>query len=207
MHVARNRLGEEWGETLSIPVPYRIEKTNESIVVRLGPAQMADLLKRRTFLPGPKLRPVVELFEDFGAIMESAHSVELRRAVLLAGEEETSASPEGCVERFDYVLGRYAYTNGEQRMFDPKHDDIFLFRTARESVPLKIAAVNYHGGSKVFFEAWVPFGLRADGSVEGYDIPPVLKSEVRRVLGDLPAREAQLPPDEMRDGARVHDRR
>jgi hypothetical protein len=207
LHVARNKVGEEWGETLSIPVSYRIERTNDAIVVHLGPAEMADLLTRKTFLPGPKLKPVVELFQDFSTIMRSAPSLALHRAVLLSGEEESSASPQGCIERFDYVLGRYAFTNGEERPFDPKHDDVFLFRTAQESVPLKVAAVNFRGGSKVFFEAWVPFELRADGSVEGYDIAPALKSEVRRVLGDLPAREAERELDAARDGAKSRDRR
>jgi hypothetical protein len=58
------------------------------------------------------------------------------------------------------------------------------------SVPLKIAAVHYRGGSKVFYEAWVPFELRADGTVRGYDLAPALKSEVLRILEDQPAREA-----------------
>lgn len=186
VHMARNRAGGEWGETLSIPVSYRLERTNEVIVVRLVPAPMADFRMRATpgfpFLPGPKLRSFTELFADFAAIMESTRSLELHRTWLLSGVEETGASPAGCVEKFEAELGRYAYGRDEEQLFDPRRDDVFLFRTASDSIPLKVAAVNYRGGSKVFFQAWMPFELRADGSVAGYDLAPVLIAEVRRVL-------------------------
>jgi hypothetical protein len=194
VHVARNRIGDEWGETLTIPVSYQVQRRNDLIIIRLRPSQLADFATRRTpgvfFLPTPKLGPITELFENFSSIMAQAGYLELRHSFLLNGEEETSASPQTCIENFDRLLGRYGYAKDEARVFDPKHDDVFLYRTAQESVPLKIAAVHYRGGSKVFYEAWVPFELRADGTVQGYDVAPALSSEVRRILEDQPTREA-----------------
>jgi hypothetical protein len=186
VHVARNRLGDEWGQTLTIPVLYRFERANDIVTVRLWPPQVAELSTRATpgvsFLPAPKLGPIRQLLEDFSAIMNSAPTLKLRHSFLLGGAQETGGSPEACIANFDRLLGRYGYARGEQRVFDPLHDDVFLYRTAQESVALKIAAVAYRGGSKVFYEAWIPFELRADGTATGYDLPLALQSDVRQVL-------------------------
>jgi len=188
VHVARNRLGDEWGETLSIPVLYRIERANDIITIRLWPPQTAEFAARATpgvfFVPTPKLGPIRELLHDFSAIMASTPSLQLHRSSLVGGAEEAGIAPQVCIGSFDRLLGRYGYTRDEEHVFDPVRDDVFLYRTAQASVPLKIQAIPYQGGSKVFYEAWVPFELRADGTVTGYDLPPLLKSEVRRVLQD-----------------------
>ena len=192
VHVARNKFGEEWGQVLSIPVTYRIERAKDVFVIRLWPAQMADFASRATpvfFLPTPKLGPITEMFADFSAIMRSAPSLGLRHAFLLDRTEQAGVAPEPCIASFDRLLGRYAYAKGEERAFDPTHEDVFLYRTAQESVALKIHAVPYRGGSKVFYQAWVPFELRADGTVTGYDLPLALESEVQRILDDQPPRE------------------
>jgi hypothetical protein len=193
VHVARNKFGEEWGQTLTIPVSYRIERASEVITIRLWPPQTADFATHKTpavfFLPTPKLGPIKDLFDDFSAILHDAPSLGLRQSFLLGGAEEAGVSPEPCIAIFDRLLGRYAYTKDEERVFDPMHDDVFLYRTAQDSVALKIRAVPYRGGSKVFYEAWVPFELHADGTVSGYDLPLALESEVQRILEDLPPRE------------------
>lgn len=208
VHVARNKVGHEWGETLTILVSYQIERDKDAIIIRLRPSPAADLAARSTpgfFLPTPRLKPIVELLEDFSAIMDGAHSLELHHSYLLAGEEEANASPETCIERFDHQLGRYGYARNEERVFDPKHDDVFLYRTAQESVPLKVVAVRYRGGSKVFFEALVPFELHADGTVEGYALPPALRSDVHRILENPPAREAEGGPDRLYEEAKLRN--
>jgi hypothetical protein len=197
VHVNRNRFGEEWGETLTIPVPYQVEKTGVLFIIRLGPPRLADFVPRRTpgvsFVTAPKLVPVMRLFDDFSAIMDGAETLELHHAFLLRGQLETAASPQSCIEKFDYALGRYAYAKDEERVFDARHDDVFLFRTAAESIPLKIAALEHGGGSRILYEAWVPFELRADGTVNEYDLPAVLSAEVDRVLRDVPTRDQDAP--------------
>jgi hypothetical protein len=147
------------------------------------------------FMPTPKLGPIEDLFEDFSAIMEGAQSLALHHSVLLKGEEQANTAPQACIDKFDRVLGRYGYAKDEERIFDPKHDDVFLYRTAEESVPVKIAAVHFRGGSKVVYEAWMPFELRADGTVKGYALAPALRAEVHRILEDPPTREAAVPVD------------
>jgi hypothetical protein len=211
VHVARNRVGNEWGETLTIRVAYRLEKLNDIIVIRLQPLQLADFVTRRTpgiaFLPTPALGPVVDLFKDFSAIMQSAPLVELHRTFLVTGQDEAGTSPKGCLEKFDAILGRYGYGRDEERTFDVRRDDVFLVRTAQVSIPLKVVAIRYRGGSKVFYEAWVPFWLRANGTVQGSELAPVLRSEVRRVLEDAPTREADGGTESMLSAGKFRDRR
>jgi hypothetical protein len=211
VHVARNRVGEEWGETLSLPVSYQVQRSNVLFLIRLAPPTKAELAKLRmpgvSFLPTPKLRPIEELVDDFISILESAETLELHHAFLFDGEVDAVGSPERCLKKFEYVLGRYAYARNEQRVFDPRHDDVFLFRTARESVPLKIIASNNRGGSRIFYEAWLPFELRADGTVGGYDLASSVSSEINRVLHDTPTREAAGAPDNVAEDGRSRDRR
>jgi hypothetical protein len=212
VHVGRNRMGVEWGETLTIAVPYKIDASNDFLLIDLRPSGTAELATRRTpgafFLPTPKLRPVAELLDDFVEIMNNAPSVALHHSFHLNGAEEASASPETCIANFDRVLGRYAYGKDEERVFNPKVDDVFLYRTIQESVALKIAAVRNRGGSRVFYEAWVPFELRADGAVGGYDLAPAVKSEVHQVLQDQvlqdqPVRNVEGGPDSIHDSRRA----
>jgi hypothetical protein len=203
VHVARNRIGDEWGQTLTIPVSYRIERSKDVITVRLSPPQMAKFATRTTpgifFLPTPKLGHIKQLLDDFAAIMRNAAFLRLHRSVLLGGAEEAGVSPQVCIASFERLLGRYGYVKGEERVFDPQRDDVFLYRTAQNNVPLKIAAVPYRGGSKVFFEAWVPFELRADGTVAGYELPQALETDVRRILEDQASRELESGLDGIRN--------
>jgi hypothetical protein len=186
VHMARSRTGNEWGQALTIPVSYRVERGNEVITIGLWPPQMAELATRGTpgvfFVPAPKLRPIAELFDDFTALMQGASAVKLHHSFILGGAEDAAASPATCISNFDRLLGRYAYAKDEERVFDPKHDNVFLFRTAVDSVPLRVTAVPYRGGSEVFYEASVPFELRADGTVTGYDLSLALTQGVRQVL-------------------------
>ncbi len=199
VHVALNRFGNEWGETLTLPVSYRIEKTNVLFLVRLEPAELADLTTPRApgvvSIAGPKLRPLEEIFQDFASVIRGADSLVLRHAFLLSGELETIAPPRKCIEKFDYAFGRYAYTKNEERIFDTKNDDVFMFRTVHESVPLKIAAMEYRGTTSVSYQARLPFELRADGTVEGYDLPFALQTAISQVLEDTPTRAAQGKPE------------
>ena len=211
VHLARSKVGEEWGETLTIPVSYWIQKSDVLFMVRLEPSRVAELLKRRTpgfsFLSVPKLRSIPELLDDFAAIMDNTESLELRHAFLLLGQLETATPPQSCIDKLDYALGRYAYTRDEERSFDPKVDNVFLFRTTQESVPLKVTAVNNRGGSRVFYEARLPFELRADGTVRGYDLADAVRAEVNRVLQDAPPRESRGATGDIQDHVIISERR
>jgi hypothetical protein len=211
VHVARNRVGEEWGETFSLPVSYQVQRSNVLFLIRLTPPRKGELARLRTpgisFLPTPKLKPIEELLDDFITILGSAETLELHHSFLLDGEADAVGSPERCLRKFEYVLGRYAYARNEQRVFDPGHDDVFLFRTARESVPLKIIATNNRGGSRVFYEAWLPFELRADGTVGDYDLASSVSSEINRILHDEATREAARIPDNNDEDGGSRDRR
>jgi hypothetical protein len=195
VHIARNKVGDEWGETLTIPVPYRIRKSDVLFLIRLEPARVADVSKRRTpgiiFLSTPKLGPIAELIDDFTSIIAGAETVELRHDYLMLGQTNSVMAPQSCIAKLDFALGRYAYGKNEERTFNPKLEDVFLFRTAHESFPLKVVAVNDRGHSRIFYEARLPFELHADGTVKGYDLADAVTSEINRMLQDPQSREAK----------------
>lgn len=203
VHVARNKAGEEWGETLTIPVSYQVQKAHALYLIRLEPSRVADVSKRRTpgivFLTVPRLGSIPQLIDDFAAIIGNAETLELQQSYLLLGETNSVLLPERCIDKLDFALGRYAYGKNEERTFDPKLEDVFLFRTAHESFPLKVVAVNDRGHSKVFYEARLPFELRADGTVRGYDLEDAVKSALKKMLQD-PA-----GPETYGDSSGIHD--
>ena len=203
VHLARNKAGDEWGETLTIPISYQIQKAHALYLIRLEPSRVADVSKRRTpgiaFLTVPKLGSIPQLIDDFAAVIGNAETLELHQNYLLLGETDSVMLPERCIDKLDFALGRYAYGKNEERTFDPKLEDVFLFRTAHESFPLKVVAVNDRGHSKVFYEARLPFELRADGTVQGYDLEAAVKSALKRMLQD------PLPQESYGDSAGIHD--
>ena len=210
VHLARNRMGDEWGETLTIPISYRVQKSDVLYLIRLEPDRMADVSKRGTpgmfFVSAPKLGPIAGLIDDFSATIGNAESLELHRDYLLLGQTNSVLPPQLCIDKLDFELGRYAYGKDEERTFDPKLENVFLFRTAHESFPLKVVAANDRGHSRVFYEARLPFVLRADGTVKGYDLADGVKSEIDRMLQDTPRREAARVPAPRipGDGANSH---
>jgi hypothetical protein len=207
VHVDRNKLGDEWGQTLSLPVSYRVERDGDFIVFHLEPEQLAEFKTRKTlFLPSPKLKPINELFADFAAIMNQAHTLTLRNSFLLRGEESASSGPESCIGNFDRLLGRYGYGKDEERPFDLMRDDVFAYRAREGSLALKVAALPYRGGSKVIYQAWLPVELRADGTVKGYDVAPALRSDIRHILDDHSPLELNSELDDPHGRGKVHKR-
>ena len=211
VHVAHNKAGDEWGETLTIPISYQVQKEHALYLIRLEPSRVADVSKRRTpgiiFLAVPKLTRIPQLIDDFAAIIGNSESVELRQHYLLLGETDSVLLPQGCIDKLDFALGRYAYGKDEERTFDPKLENVFLFRTAHDSFPLKIVAVNDRGHSRVFYEARLPFELRADGTVQGYDLADAVKSAIKRMLQDPLTQEANGKTEAKQNDVVVSERR
>ena len=211
VHVAHNKAGDEWGETLTIPVSYQVQKAHALYLIRLEPARVADVSKRRTpgisFLTVPKLARIPELIDDFSAIIGNAESLALHQDYLLLGETDSAMQPQGCIDKLDFALGRYAYGKNEERTFNPKLENVFLFRTAHESFPLKVVAVNDRGHSRVFYEARLPFELHADGTVQGYDLADAVKSEIKRMLQDPVTQEAHGKSENIQNDVIVSKRR
>lgn len=211
VHLARNKEGDEWGETLTIPLSYRIQKSEVLFLIHLEPARIADVSKHRApgifFLPVPKLQSIPALIDDFSAIIGGAESLELHHDYLLVGQMDSTLLPQNCLDKLDFELGRYAFGKNEEHTFNPKLDNVFLFRTAHESFPLKVVAVNDRGHSRVFYEARLPFAIRADGTVKGYDLADSVRSEIARMLQDAPTREARGVPENMPNDLIISERR
>ena len=211
VHLARNKQGDEWGETLTIPLSYRIQKSDVLFLIHLEPARIADVAKRRApgifFLAVPKLDSIPQLIDDFSGIIAGAETLELRHDYLLLGQMDSTLPPQHCLDNLDFELGRYAYGKNEEHTFNPKLDDVFLFRTAHESFPLKVVAVNDRGHSRIFYEARLPFELHADGTVKGYDLADSVRFEMARMLQDAPTREARGPIEATPNDLIISERR
>jgi hypothetical protein len=180
VHVDHNQESVEWGQTLTLPVAYEIERANDDITVRLLPPEQAEFATRKNpalIFSTPKLWPAEKVFADFAAIMEVAQSLKLRSEIHITGEENSTFKPDSCLANFERLLGRDAHGAVSA-------DRVFSYRAGKMIVPLKIAALPYRDGTKVLYEASLPFELGADGTGDGYDLPATLQSDIRRILND-----------------------
>jgi hypothetical protein len=71
---------------------------------------------------------------------------------------------------------------------------------------LKVVAVNDRGHSRIFYEARLPFELRADGTVQGYDLADAVKSELNRMLQDPQTRAAHSETEAIQNNVIVSKR-
>jgi len=46
------------------------------------------------------------------------------------------------------------------------------------------AAFPYHDGTKIVFEATLPYQIGADGSTEGFNVSETLKNDVQKTVND-----------------------
>lgn len=180
-HVDRNSESVEWGQTLTFPVAYQIEHSEDYVLIRLVPTGKAALQTRKTpgffFLPAPKLWPTDQIVADFGTVLNAGPSLQLRHDVRVTGEENSVFRPESCVANFARLLGYFRFGGGTR-------ENVFAYSTGQLHVPLTVIAVPYRNGTKIQYDAPLPFELRADGTGEGYERPATLAADVHRILTD-----------------------
>ena len=171
---------------------------------------MADFARRRT--PGPSFCPPRNS-DPHGIVRRFCRDHErrplrlkLHHAFLLGGARGGRRPAEACIANFDRVLGRYAYAKDEERVFDPKHDDVFLYRTAQESVPLKIAAVPIAAAAK----SSTRHGCRSScAPTARWGLRPSAGSAVRSLSGSAGSAAAQVEggPDSLHDSIKARKQR
>ena len=180
VHVDHNLESEEWGQTLTFPVAYQIEHTDDYIQIQLVPPERAALATRKSPIPffsAPKLWPTDKVVSDFATVMSAASSLRLRHDARVKGEENSSFRLESCVANFERLLGYFRFGSGTR-------EGVFAYRTGQLRVPLTIAAVPYRDGTKILYDAPLPFELRPDGTGDGYELPANLAADIHRILSD-----------------------
>jgi hypothetical protein len=89
VHVDHNRESVEWGQMLTLPVSYQVERGGDSITIHLLSPATAEFASRRNpvlvFIPAPKLWASGPVLADFANIMATAQSLKLSHTVHVAG--------------------------------------------------------------------------------------------------------------------------
>lgn len=186
VHIERHeRYGFEYGQTLTVPVRYQLERGDEFTSMRLTTPNKVELVTRKQFLFPPKrLAPSDELIGDLQSILNSATSIKVKLTSLVKGELSAPFKPEAILGNFERIMGRHTYGYSEQHIYDPKRDNVFAYRAGQNRIPVKVAAFPYRDGTKIVYEAQLPFEIRADGSTIGYDLPKQLKDDLEKVIND-----------------------
>jgi len=185
VHVNHHRDGSEYGQWLSFPVSYVIERNNDDVTIQLIPPEKSEMTTRRLlFMPPPKLGPANELLDDFSNVLNAAPTVKIKMLALVKGEVTSNFKPESILGNFERLLGRHKYGYSEERKYDLKRDNVFSYQLGQERFPLKVAVFPYRDGTKIVFEAFLPYQISADGYTEGFDVSETLKNDVQKIVND-----------------------
>jgi uncharacterized protein YigE (DUF2233 family) len=178
-HLARN-LNAEWGQTLTFPVGYEVQRGKKNLTVRLNIPTQGNLVARPNpdaTKPLPRLEPTAAVLDDLSKIMAAAPAVTLQHEVKISGEEHSKLTPQVAMSNVGHSLAPYAFGKLTQ-------PNIFAYRAGAMTVPLRITAERDRSGTKVLYEATLPYSLTADGKTSGYDLPAALGADIRRMLND-----------------------
>ena len=187
-------VAKEIGQALYIPVSYQIERENDKFLVRLTPPEKASLndweyfvtllFLTREITKDMKIGPIDQYFDDFSKIFSSASAVKLKKFTLVKGEAMSKFKPESSLGNFERLLGRVSSGYSGESKYDLKKDNVFSYLSCQDRIPLKVSVFPYRDGTKVIYEASLPYQIGADGSSDGFDGPQKLKEAVEKILND-----------------------
>jgi hypothetical protein len=172
------------GQSLAIPVNYQVQETADAVEVTLSVAEAAELQTSTALLYGtPGIRQDV-IFRDFAAILANAPQLRLPLFVPVKGEATSAYKPEAVRASFERLMGRMPSWLPSSRGDSTKLEGVYAFLAGAVRMPVSVAVYPYREGSKVTYEAQVPYFVRGDQSAEGLDLPARLKATVDKVMSD-----------------------
>jgi len=173
------------GQLFSIPIVYEIERGNNELMVKLNMPEKAELLTRTfAFFSPPQIPSTDEIINDYSNIFSNTMKMELKFTALVKGDTNANLKPESALANFVRLLGRHSNRKSDQNIDDPMQGNIFSYLVGKDRVPLKISVFPYRDGSKIVYEADIPYFILADGSNVGYDLPEKLKLDIDKIIND-----------------------
>jgi hypothetical protein len=124
------------------------------------------------------------LLEDYGKIFSGATAMKIKLEALAKGEVNTNIRPESILGNFERLLGRYKSGFSDEKVYDLKKYNVFSYLSGKDRVALKVAIFPYKDGSKIVYEAMLPYVIGADGSKEGYELPDKMKFDIEKIVND-----------------------
>ena len=187
-YVAHSRYlsGGFTGSTLSIPIPYTVERVNNVLKISLTFPDHASLERHGMPLLTRKLWDMHEILEDYASLAARTHSVELHLNYPSKGELDSKYKPEAVLGNFERKFGPpvRVLSTANQSSDSVSRDEIFACNVAGINVQLWISVYPYHDGAKVTYNAHLPFTLKPDGTTPDDDAAQTLNNQLTRIVND-----------------------
>lgn len=176
----------EHGPTLTVPISFDVQRESDFMTIRLTPPHDAILhpgdVVSQMF--SRKLRPTDDMLADFVSIFGSLPQSKLTFFEAFKGEVNTTFKPESTLANFERILGRYVSRGPDATIYDVKRDNLFSYRVDQQLIVLKLAVFPYRDGTKIAYEASLPYTLGANGYKFSYDLPDRFKVGVEKIAND-----------------------
>lgn len=171
------------GQAISIPVSYQVREASDVVEITLTASETAELQTKTNLLAGTPMLRREAVFKDFANLLTNAPQMKLSFTEQVKGEATSAFKPDSVMGNFDRLMGKFNLGTAADR--DPSRlEGSYVFLAGATRVPVKVLAYPYRDGTKLTYEARLPYVLRGDLSAEGMDQAAKLRSTIERVIGD-----------------------
>lgn len=176
------------GTTLSIPVTYRLERTDEAVKITLTFPDEGSLHRHGMPFLTRKLWDMNEILSDYSSIAARMQTVELPLNYQARGELESKLKPDAVLGNLERLLTRP--TRGSMPSTKVggagtvSRDETFVCTVDGNRREVQVSTFPYHDGTKVSYSAVLPYRLKPDGTTDGDAEALALKSLLGKVIDD-----------------------
>ena len=169
---------------LLIPVTYEIERGADQVTVHLNFPQQGRMDTKSMFLFGPlKLPPTADLNADYLTVASAMSTAAAQLSTQVRGEIESKYKPEAVIGNFERLWGRPS-TEAVRQTNSVGREGTFVYTANGARTTVRVSAFPYHDGTKVQYEANLPYQLKPDGTSSGGASLAALEQAVREIAND-----------------------
>ena len=169
---------------LLIPVTYEVERGADQVTVHLNFPQQGRVDTKAMFLFGAlKLPPTADLTDDYLTIASAMSTAAASLSTQVRGEIESKYKPEAVIGNFERLWGRPS-TEAMRQPNSVGREGTFVYTAGGARTQVRVSAFPYHDGTKVQYEASLPYELKPDGTSSGGASLAALEQAVREIAND-----------------------
>jgi hypothetical protein len=180
--------GGSTGTTLTIPVAYTVERSDELVKITLTFPDQGTVVRHGLPFLTRKLWDMQEITNDYAAIAGNVQAAELPFNYQAHGEFESKLKPDAVLGNLERLLARPARglmaTTQVAGSGSVSRDETFVCSVAGNRREVQVSTFPYHDGTKISYTAVLPYKLKADGSVSGGEEAPALAALLAKIIDD-----------------------
>lgn len=175
------------GSTLQINIGYQLDRTADTTRIKLTFPSEASLNYKRLLLPARRLWSTEEIVDDYRRVASALATARPHLITVLQGEIESPYKPEAIAGNFERLWGRPPSSSAMQARPGERaigRETIYVLALDGVRQRVAVSIFPYRDGTKVSYQADVPFTLAPDGSIQGGEGLAALRTAIKRAVED-----------------------